>query len=387
MLPTSWFKNAVFYHILIDRFAGCTSFKNKPDFQGGNIRGIIEKLDYIEGLDVNAIWLSPFYETREYHGYHITNFREVDPHFGNIDDLKRLIQEAHKRNLKVIADFVPNHCSVYHPWFVEAQNNSDSRYRQWFCFTKWPKEYLSFLDYKILPKINLDYPEAREYMIETAKYWLLFGLDGFRIDHIIGPSHDFNKAFYWSIKKDYPEAVLFGEAWANGTKWHDYKTISIKHKFLRKLFGISQEKIQLEYRNETDGILDFKLNYLLLEAIRKPDSISENSKLKRKVQKHLKKYSSDFITVAFLDNHDVNRFLYYCGGDTDRMLQALEFLLSLNIPLAIYYGTEQGMYNKEPLSHKIPYADLVVRELLDWESMDMELYMRIRDLILDYRKR
>ena len=88
-----WFKDSIIYHILIDRFAGFKTINNwdKPNFIGGNIKGIIDKLDYLKNLGINTIWLSPFYETTEYHGYHVTNYFDVDPNFGNIDDIKELM--------------------------------------------------------------------------------------------------------------------------------------------------------------------------------------------------------------------------------------------------------------------------------------------------------
>ena len=90
-MSTEWFKNSIIYHILIDRFAGCEpNGWDKPEFLGGNIRGIIDKLDYVKRLGVNTIWISPFYKTSAYHGYHITDFFKVDPHFGSEEDLKEL---------------------------------------------------------------------------------------------------------------------------------------------------------------------------------------------------------------------------------------------------------------------------------------------------------
>ena len=160
---SSWFKNAIIYHILIDRFAGYTDQENwnKPVFIGGNLKGITEKLSYIEKLGINTIWLSPFYETNKYHGYHVTDFFKVEPRFGNIKDLKQLISQAHKRNIRIIADFIPNHCSNKHPYFIEALNNRKSKYRKWYIFKSWPDKYLCFLNFKNLPKLNLRNKETK----------------------------------------------------------------------------------------------------------------------------------------------------------------------------------------------------------------------------------
>ena len=125
MSGADWFKHAIIYHILIDRFAGFPSTENwdKPIFLGGNIKGIQNKLEYLKNLGVNTIWISPFNKTSAYHGYHITDFNEIDPHFGTTEDLKDLIHSVHEHKMHIIADFVPNHCSKEHPFFKEAQSN------------------------------------------------------------------------------------------------------------------------------------------------------------------------------------------------------------------------------------------------------------------------
>ena len=127
---TDWFKNAIIYHILIDRFAGFTSTDNwdKPMFLGGNIKGIIKKLPYLKDLGIDTIWISPFYKTSAYHGYHITDFYQVDSHFGAEKDIRKLVDTTHKHEIRIIAGFVPNHCSMQHPYFKEAQTDKNSQY-------------------------------------------------------------------------------------------------------------------------------------------------------------------------------------------------------------------------------------------------------------------
>lgn len=384
---TNWFENAIIYQILIDRFAGYTTNKNTPDFLGGTLKGITEKLDYLSGLGINAIWLTPFFETRQYHGYHITDFEKVDGHFGSIDDLKTLIYKAHEKSIKIISDFVPNHCSMWHPFFIDAIKNEKSNYHDWFCFKEWPYDYLCFLAVKELPKLNLENTETREYIIGVAEYWLEKGLDGYRIDHIIGPSHDFWKVFYNRVKKKYPNAVLFGEAVCSGIDRPHFETLNFKHKFWRKYFPVSQENLQLEYRGEMDGILDFKLNDFILDIVRKTNNFIPSEKLNKKVKKHLDNYTKDYIPVTFLDTHDMDRFLFHCRDENgtpkyDILIKALDFLMSLNKPVVIYYGTEQGVYNERSLTkmHGFPHADLTVRETFDWNHTNDVLFNQISTL-------
>ena len=233
-MGVEWFRNAIVYQVFIDRFAGFKSTAwNKPDFMGGTIRGVIEKLPYLKELGVNTVWLSPFYQASAYHGYHITDFFKVDPHFGNLADVKELIRKTHRLKMKIITDFVPNHLSYKHLYFLDAQKSKKSRYYKWFIFKKWPDDYMCFLSYKEIPKINLDYPPARNHIVKAAKYWLSLGFDGYRLDHVLGPKHSFWKYFKDVIKKDYPNAVLIGEAWMWKIKLKELKTINLKNKYFK----------------------------------------------------------------------------------------------------------------------------------------------------------
>jgi glycosidase len=381
----NWLKQAIIYQLLIDRFAGVINASNSNNFLGGNINGIIEKLDYLSNLGINAIWLSPFFETKEYHGYHITNFEKIDPHFGDINDLKELIQIAHSKNIKIIADFVPNHCSCYHPFFLDAQSFKKSKYYDWFYFKKWPNDYLCFLNFKMLPKLNLDNNEVGTYIINNAKLWLSYGIDALRLDHAIGPSHQFWQKFNRAIKKDYPDVLLIGEVWGKGIKNSDFDTLNFKNKFWRKLFGINQESLQKEYYNELDGVLDYSLNEILVNAAKNRTNIETDYHFNTQIKKHFIKYPEDYYLISFLDNHDIDRFLHHCNGDIDQFKRYLKFIFSLNKPIVIYYGTETGTYNKESLTINKPYADLAVREPFNWNEINADIYNYLKELC-SYRK-
>jgi glycosidase len=219
VMSTEWFRKAVIYQILIDRFVGCGSDGwDKPQFLGGTIRGIIQRLDYIKDLGVNTLWISPFYKTDQYHGYHVMDFYQVEPRFGNVEDLKELIDFVHKAGMRIIADFVPNHVSDQHPYFLDARKRVDSPYYDWFYFNHWPNDYLCFLSIGSLPKLNLDNLSTRKHIIDAAKFWLSLGLDGYRLDHCIGPTHKFWKLFRVEIKSQFPDCILIGEACLMGIK-------------------------------------------------------------------------------------------------------------------------------------------------------------------------
>lgn len=378
---------SVIYHVLVDRFNGVPpGIPNTNHFMGGNLKGVTQKLDYIKDLGADVVWLSPFYESDQFHGYHITDFKKVSKHFGTLDDFLELMASAKKRGLKVIADYVPNHCSYKHPFFQDVFHNASSPYKDWFIFKNWPDEYLCFLHYKELPKINLDFKPARDYMIDVADYWMSLGLDGFRIDHVLGPSQKFWRAFKRNIVSKYPDAVFIGEAWGFDIQSRDYPTLGVKHKWIKKLFGISQRKLQLEYKGKLTGVLDFYLNSLIINAVKKGEGLLNNPSLALQVKNHLKKLPKGYSMVAFLDNHDMDRFLSYCDGNMEVLLEAFELLLSLPLPVAIYYGTETGVYNKTPLLVTELHSDLKVREPFDWEHIDPTFIEGFKALVQKYRR-
>jgi len=381
MHDVSWFKSAIIYHILIDRFAGFTSYENwqEPIFLGGTIRGIIEKLPYLHDLGITTLWISPFYQTSAYHGYHITDFYQVDPHFGTLEDIQDLITSVHKQDMHIIADFVPNHCSRQHPYFKDAQSNKDSSYSNWFYFTKWPHDYLSFLSVTDIPKINLDNPLAKDHIINAALYWLRLGFDGFRLDHVIGPSHSFWKDFKKAVKKKYPRAILIGEAWMMGIKRRELRTLHVKNKFFKWLFGASSDKLLQAYVGELDGVLDFKFQELIKKYIHNPH-LSKPTFYKM-IHNHYSHFPDTYYLPTFLDNHDMDRFLFQCGNDKRKLMQAAQIQFDVDQPSIIYYGTEIGMTQTQSIWNVQPYGDVLARQPMRLEKQDTELLKFYKKLI------
>jgi cyclomaltodextrinase len=387
MSNLDWMKQGAIYHIFIDRFAGFHDTKNwdQPVFLGGTIKGIIDKLPYLRDLGITTLWISPFYTTSAYHGYHITDFYQVDPHFGTRDDIKELIRESHDSNLHIIADFVPNHCSKEHPFFKEAQHDKNSQYYDWFYFTDWPDHYLCFLSVKDIPKLNLNNPQTQDHIVNAAKYWLSLGFDGFRLDHVIGPSHTFWEHFTKEIKRQYPHTVLIGEAWMMGIKRHELQTLQVHHKFHKWLSGESSDNLFKEYVGTLDGILDFKAQELMKHYIINK-TLSENT-FRKHLRKHYAQFPEDFLLPTFLDNHDMDRFLYQCGNDKEKLKDAAVVQFSLPQPSIIYYGTETGM-TQTTSQRKIPTnGDLQARAPMNWDAPDKELYLFYKKLLQKKNKK
>jgi len=362
----SWLKNATIYHIFIDRFCDNKNSQNKPVFCGGSIRNIIKNLDYIINLGITAIWISPFYKTDKYHGYSITNFNEVDPRFGSLNDLKELIRLCKENYLHIIADIVPNHCSVNHQYFKDAIANENSKYHNWFCFTNWPHDYLSFLEHKDLPKLNLKNRETYEYMLNSIVNWASLGFDGFRIDHVIGIPDKFLENLNSKLKSLNPEIVLIGEAWGEGMKYKFLNTIGIrgKHKLWKK--GFKQIFIQKSYEGLIDGVIDFGWRNLVLNN---KEMMKYDKKMFNKIlDSYNKLYHKDFYLVKFLDNHDLNRLMFECNNNEELFLKMLNLLYKQNQPIVIYYGTEEGSTHPHPIIHTIPFSDLQARKTIPFNQ-------------------
>jgi len=392
----SWLEHAVMYQIFIDRFAGYDPKKDwqKPDFMGGNIRGIIDKFDYIKSLGVNTIWLSPFYKGTEFHGYEITDFFSVDERFGTEEDLQELITLAHTNGMKIIADIVPNHVSIKHPYFIDAQTNSLSPYRHWFLFTQWPNYYVKFLTFGNMPKLNLENKEALQHVQDSARKWLKMGLDGYRIDHIIGLSNKTVKKLFGPLKQEFPDTVYFGEAAMFGGDGNPGKSRS-------ELRGVSTTRIRGRYmlwvlkhrgfkrtiRNYVsllDGMLDF---YFAHQISQFAQSTSESSREKiiHRLRTHQKSYPAHFSLVYFLDNHDLTRYLFRVHGDTKKLLDATRLMFSLKGAKVIYYGTEVGVTQDKDFLEMKEFGDIQARKPMPWNRIQQntQLLHAFRQIIAE----
>ena len=377
----SWLNDSVIYQIFIDRFAGFTATDgwDRPEYLGGNLRGIIDRLDYLKDLGVTALWLSPFSKGTAYHGYHITDFYAVDEHFGSEADLKKLVSMAHGAGMKIICDFVPNHCSDQHPFFIDAQKNPDSEYKNWFYFFDWPNTYERFQEVDELPKLNLDNEAVQDHLRGAAAKWLELGFDGLRIDHVVGISNKNLRRLFEPLRKDFPNAVLIGEAWfPKGLPFKYLKTLRVPHKYLIWAFGLDG-LLYRNYRNILDGVLDFRTAAYLEDYPRSEESKQVASRIKRKA----KVFGNTLLQVTFLDNHDMERFLFRMGGDVDMLKRAARLQFSLENPTVIYYGTEIGLSQSESFASRTSYADVLARQPMEWspQKQDTELLTFYKKII------
>ena len=371
----SWFDDIRIYHLLIDRFNGGWQVPPKSEnvFCGGNLRGVIEKLDYIKNLGFNAIMLSPIFKSANYHGYHTLNFDEVDPHFGSWDDYQLLLDTAHAKGLRIICDFVPNHCWYQAPLFEASLLKNGGKHRDWFFFkSDNSDEFVSFLGFGDLPKFNLTNPEVASFMIDKAERLVRMGVDAFRIDHALGQPHAFLQQFRQSMQSIRSDIVVFGEVWAFGigpqlASQLYFKTEARLNEFLAQdTKPFSQDDLQADYVETLDGVLDFAYRDIILEEIRAGRGIKGNATLKQKVADHFAKYPDGFKLVLFLDNHDTDRILFACHDDEALMQEAIDFTGELARPFSFLSRTGQLKTSKSPIFNAGPYADLRVRNCMDW---------------------
>lgn len=320
--PTpSWASAAVVYHIFVDRFnPGSGHVWESPahpsGFYGGRIRGITEKLDYLQDAGFNTLWLSPIFPSPSHHGYDATDLYSVEPRLGSTADLKELLDACHARGMRVLLDFVPNHWSDEHPAFRSALKDENSPYRDWFTFTHWPDEYNTFFGVKNLPQVNLQNPAAREHMLGAALHWLNLGVDGFRLDYALGPAQEFWADFRKQTRAANPECWTFGEV-------------------------IDPPTDQLAFEGLLDGCLDFNL----LEAMRQTFAYGtwDVPHFASFLERHEAFFPAGFSRPSFLDNHDMNRFLWSVKGDTQKLKLAALCQFSLAGAPIVYYGTEVGL--------------------------------------------
>ncbi len=316
-----WSKSARIYQIFVDRFSPGQGrdWLQQEDLTrpfGGTLRGVIEKLTYIRALGFNAIWLTPIFASPSHHGYDTSDYMKIEPRFGALADFEELVAKAHALGLRVILDFVANHVSDQHPALQEALKSGSNPFAAWFKWKKWP-EYRSYFDVRTMPELNLaPGSPAREHLFEAARYWLRLGVDGYRLDYATGPGLDFWVEFRKVCRAVNPEVWTFGEV----TRPADQ---------------------QLSFAGGLDGTLDF----LGCQALRETFAFRAKplSWFAGYLQASQAYFPRDFSRPLFLDNHDMNRFLFAAGGSLQRLKLALNWLYLLPGQPLVYFGTESAL--------------------------------------------
>ncbi|MBL0275901.1 MAG: DUF3459 domain-containing protein [Anaeromyxobacter sp.] len=348
---SGWWRDQVFYEVFV------RSFADSGGDGHGDLAGLTARLDELNDgdpattsdLGVDALWLMPIFRSPSYHGYDVADYREVDPEYGTLADLDALLAAAHQRGMKVILDMVLNHSSSAHVWFANSRTGPTAEKRDWYVWSAtdpgWQKPwggsawyttpsgaYYGIFDGS-MPDLNLANPAVEAELVDSMRYWLSRGVDGFRLDAVrylteTGPgvgqvdqpaTHAFLKRVRAALHQTHPAALLVAEAWATIETTATY-------------YGDGDE-VQLAFSfDQADGIRSALVGGAggsLLNVLARAEAAFQGK--------------DRGFEAPFLSNHDQPREALVVGGDAAALKLAAATLLALPGTPFLYYGEELGM--------------------------------------------
>ena len=374
-----WVKSTVWYQIFPERFKNGRpelspeqtqpwDAKIRPtseDFFGGDLEGIIQELDYLADLGITGLYLCPIFEAPTNHKYDTIDYLSVDPHFGDKETFKRLVQGCHARGIRVMLDAVFNHIGAHSKqWQDVRERGSDSPYTDWFHIYKYPvvdpltpgavhrEQGLSYEMFAFegrMPKLNTQNPEVQRYLLDIASYWIReFDIDGWRLDVANEIDHGFWRAFAQQVRSIKPDLYILGEIWHNSQPWLAGDQFDAVMNYL----GTTQTtRYFLEHRGTSQKLVDAVLS-----------------------QQMLYRRQHNEVMFNLLDSHDTWRILSLAKGNKDRVKAALAFnFLQLGSP-CLYYGTEYGLDGDH---------DPGCRKVMPWDpaQQDQDMHAFVKALI------
>ena len=361
-------KEGIYYEIFVRSFAD----SNNDGL--GDINGITKKLDYLKDLGIDGLWLTPIFSSPSYHGYDVISFYDINPDYGSEEDLKNLINEAHKRNMKIILDFPINHTSTLNKWFTSFSFNPFGKYKNYYRHinmsdnpnyslkdkSSWGsnvwhplnnENYYYGIFSEDMADLNYNNKEVRKEIKKASAKWLNLGVDGFRLDasiHIYGDNEfkeieNQTKAniqwwneFAINCEKINPNVYLVGEAWQETNLLEEYV-----QPFDSKFNFTFQENLINSLKNDTALAND---NILLSQVF-------------EDILKTYNKVDNNYIDGIFISNHDQNRIMSEVNNE-DKAKLAINIYMTLPGNPFIYYGEEIGMRGEKP--------DINIREAFKW---------------------
>ncbi len=383
----SWVKDTVWYSIFPDRFYNKDNQSNNltpweseetyknSQFYGGNLKGIKEKLPYIKEMGFDGIYMTPIFLSPSAHKYDTIDYFEIDPLFGTKEDLKAMIDEAHRLGIKVMLDAVFNHTSVDHPFFQDVvKHGKDSLYYNSFYIKNTPitktktKKHGGHVDFHLdyetfafspkMPKTNTEDKVMREHLLNVSRYWIEhFDIDGWRLDVSNEISHDFWREFRKVVKKAKQDTFILGENWDNSMPWlqGDQFDAVMNYEFMYPIWSYFGTNIkQAKYSGED---------------------------LKNTINQTLFSYPKNVITNMFnlVDSHDTARIAEVCEGNTNLLKLVYLFQFSLPGSPSIYYGGEIGLRgNHDPDNRRCM--------IWDEQRQDKDLLLFMKQLTTIYHK-
>ncbi len=345
--PGRIWQDEIIYFIFTDRFANGNrnnDFNVKANdpwaYHGGDLDGVIQKLDYIKDLGATAIWITPVIDNRDeafvadfgnghkqeiwgYHGYWFKDFYKVDEHLGDMNKMRQLVQAAHQKGIKVLLDVVVNHVDYDHPFAVDRKNPA-SKYHKWFnqhgVIKNWDDQWwVENGELAELPDLDQSNPETARYLIDSMKWWAKqSGVDGFRIDTVKHVPRSFWKQFNQEMRQaEGDDFLLLGEIYTPSPEF------------------------QAPYQREgMHTAFDFPLYYAIKDAFGGGQSMRRLGDIFGKDQV----YPNAGLLSPFIDNHDVPRFIHEARDrKKERLMLSMAFLMTIRGMPMLYYGTEVGL--------------------------------------------
>ena len=390
MTVPSWVRDAIFYQIFPDRFArservprqglNLEAWEQPPTvhgIKGGDLFGVVEHLDYLQDLGVNALYFTPVFSSASNHRYHTYDYHTVDPLLGGNDALRELLDQAHRRGMHVVLDGVFNHASRgFWQFHHTLENGAASPFVDWFFFDPdhlsgkrhWgaypsPQEerlihdegslkaigYQGWWNLPALPKFNTGTPAVREFLFGVAEYWLNFGIDGWRLD-VPGEIDDdsFWQEFRGRVKAINPEAYIVGEIWYDARRWLQGDQFDASMNY--PVTGAC-----LSFLTGTHLDLDVTLAAGGYHGLVSP--IDAHAFADR-IDSILGMYSPEVtgVQLNLIDSHDTPRFLTCARGDLNSLKLALTFMFSYPGAPCIFYGDEIGLSGRQDPECRQPFA-------------------------------
>lgn len=384
-----WVKHAVFYQIFPDRFAksallekptSLESWESEPSthgYKGGDLYGVIEKLDYLLDLGVTALYFNPVFQSASNHRYHTHDYYRIDPLLGGDEAFEALVRACKRRGLRIVLDGVFNHASRGFFRFNDVlENGAASPWLDWFTFEGYPPNaydpsrppgYVAWYGLHALPKLNTDNPRVREYLMQVGEYWMRRGIDGWRLDVPLEISASgFWQEFRQRIRRINPEAYIVAEIW---------------------------HMVPEHLRGDT---FDATMNYPFTEAVIaftagsrvRPEMVGERGyrpyppltgvEYASRIDTLLATYPwpTQLVQYNLLGSHDTSRFMTLANGDVQSLKLALLLLCTYPGAPSIYYGDEIGLTGGP--------SDALARRAFPWDqpqTWDRSLLQATRDVI------
>ncbi len=362
-----WVEQGIFYQIFPERFDNgdptndpkkVVSWSSKPtreNFFGGDLKGIMKRIDYLAALGINAIYMTPIFESPSNHKYNTTDYLKIDPAFGTKADLKALVKKCHENGIRLIFDAVFNHSGFQFAPFQDVIKKGElSPYKNWFHvhsfpISKDPLNYETFGFEAYMPKLNTENPEVIEYLCKVARYWIEEAdIDGWRLDVANEVDHGFWRHFRQEVRKVKPDAYIVGEIWHNARPW---------------LMG-----------EQFDGAMNYPFTRACLNYFAYGTTDTETFKklINATYIRNTKEANKAMLNI--LDSHDTPRFLTRAHENVGRLKLAALFQMSFVGAPSVYYGTEIGMVGEN---------DPDCRKGMNWNEKEwnQELLSFYKDII------